>query len=61
MYRYEYVTLDSETIMGGRFSEHRPVIDEYAAKGWRFAGWLPAKSTDHGKITKVDLIFEKEE
>lgn len=60
MYRYEYVTLDSETLLGARFSEHQQVIDAYAAKGWRFVAWVPVRSTDYGKVKKLDLVFEKE-
>lgn len=60
MYRYEYVTLDSETLIGARFPENQQVIDAYAAKGWRFVTWLPVRSTDYGKVIKLDLVFEKE-
>lgn len=60
MYRYEYVTLASETMMGAQYSGYREIIDEYAANGWRFVACVPARSTSHGKVTELDLVFEKE-
>ena len=60
MYEYQYIPLDTG---GGFFSggrEHRKIIDEWAAKGWRYAGFLPTAFTGHGGISSVDLIFERE-
>ena len=63
--KYEYVTLD--TAVNGLFSNktqgHRAIIDEYAAKGYRYVGWFPTKSSNilDGVIEQVDLIFEKDE
>lgn len=63
--KYEYVRI--ETSGGGFFSnkteKHRKTIDEYAAKGYRYVGWFPAKSSNvlEGVIQEVDLIFEKNE
>lgn len=62
MFRYEYVTIHT----GGGFwvdnsaAEHRTVIDEYAAKGWRFAGYVPTMFTSNGGLKEMDLIFEIE-
>jgi len=36
------------------------LIDEYAAKGYRYVGFIPVNMTDYGKIKDVDLIFEIE-
>ena len=60
MYEYKYVTLDGKSgLMHERFEEHRACIDRYAAKGWRYAGWVPVEITS-GAMTRMDLIFERE-
>ena len=60
MYEYQYIPLDT----GGGFfsggSEHRKIIDEWAAKGWRYVGFMPMDFPSHGGISCVDLIFERE-
>ena len=38
--------------------EHRQIIDQYAAKGYRYVGYIPTDITGHGVIRQVDLIFE---
>ena len=40
---------------------HRLLIDEYAAKGWRFVSAIEIESNGHGVPKRYDLIFEKEE
>ena len=60
MYQYKYVPLDTG---GGFFSrawEHRELIDQYAAEGWRYVGFFPTAFTGHGGISIVDLVFERE-
>ena len=51
MYGYKYVPLET----GGGFfsggSEHRKIIDEWAAQGWRYAGFVPMQFTSHGGIS----------
>ncbi len=63
--KYEYVTIKTvgKGFFSNKTSEHRAVIDEYAAKGYRYAGWFPVKSSNmlEGVIEEVDLIFEKDE
>jgi len=60
--KYECVAFNSagEGLINPGFEDHRAVIDEYAAKGYRYVGWFPLRS---GSITedKVDHIFEKDE
>lgn len=58
--RYEYVRIKSDKFVGARFEEHRRIIDEYAAKGYIYVGYVPVKLNDYGKITQIDLIFGKE-
>ena len=60
--RYEYVRF--QTAQKGFFSSktagHRELIDEYAAKGYRYVGWFPTKASNilEGVIEEMDLIFE---
>jgi hypothetical protein len=61
MYKYEYVTIDTEKIFGAKFTQHRDVINEYAKKGYRYVGFIPTKISDPGKFLEIDLIFESEE
>ena len=59
MKKYEYVTVNlaGKGLIKPKFEDYRAVIDEYAAKGYRYAGWIPCK-TDNLLDEKVDLIFE---
>ena len=43
----------------GKSEEHREMILRYAAKGWRYAGWIPA-SQANGEILEIDLVFQRE-
>ena len=61
MKRYEYVKIDINTFFGAGSEEHRKIIDEYAAKGYRYVGFVPTDMNGHGKILAIDLIFEIEE
>ena len=58
--RYEYVEVHINRFLGAGSKEHRRLIDEYAAKGYRYVGVIPVNMTDYGKIKDVDLIFEIE-
>ena len=60
MYRYEYVGVTAEGVAATKFKEHRELIDRRAARGWRYAGWVPAHIAAGGEIVQIDLIFEKE-
>ena len=63
MYRYEYESID----VGGGFwidnssCEHRDIIDQYAAQGWRYVGYIPTRFSGEGGTKEVDLIFERQE
>ena len=63
--KYEYVTLKTigNGLLSNKTRQHREIIDEYAAKGYRYVGWFPTKSSNvlDGVIEEVDLIFEKED
>lgn len=58
MKKYEYVNINIDGFLGSGSEEHRQIIDEYAAKGYRYVGYIPTYITSHGKIVEMDLIFE---
>ena len=62
MYRYEYGPLFTG---GGFFAnnsdcQHREIIDQYAAQGWRYVGYIPTQFTSNGGTKAIELIFERE-
>lgn len=61
MKKYEYVYLDIDRFVGAGSAEHRQIIDSYAAKGYRYVGFIPLDVNNHGKLKVIDLIFETEE
>lgn len=60
MKKYEYVQVHVGKFIGAKSEEHRQIIDAYAAKGYRYAGYIPVNMTDYGKIKDMDLIFERD-
>lgn len=58
MKRYEYVNVHIGKFVGAVSEEHRSIIDKYAAKGYRYVGYIPTRINDYGKITGMDLVFE---
>ena len=67
MYKYEYVTVSAE--MEGflakfnnklSLEDYRKIIDERAAAGWRYVGYMPIRESMEGYLRDLDLIFEKE-
>ena len=46
--------------MDNSSQEHREIIASYAAKGWRFVGFVPSRFTGNGGIKELDLVFERE-
>ena len=62
MKKYEYKRVLTSKFFGAYLDDqHRQIIDEYAAKGYRYVGFIPTYMTSHGKIEAMDLIFEIEE
>lgn len=62
MYEYQYIVMDTG---GGIFfnnceGNHRQIIEEEAAKGWRYVGYVPMEFSGRGGISSIDLIFERE-
>lgn len=58
MKRYEYVEVHMAGLFGGELEEHRNIIDQYAANGYRYVGYIPVYIDMNGKIKDLDLIFE---
>ena len=61
MKQYEYVSVHIGKLFGAASEEHRKIINDYAAKGWRYVGFIPTNMNDYGKLKDIDLIFEKDE
>lgn len=40
--------------------EHREIINQYAAREYRFVTAIPTEMKINGCVRKMDLIFEKE-
>jgi hypothetical protein len=60
MKRYEYLNLSISKFLISKSEKHRKIIDDYAAKGYRFVGYIPTEITGHGQILSIDLVFESE-
>ena len=58
MKKYEYVNVNVSGFLGSGTTEHREIIEEYAAKGYRYVGYIPTDRNNNGKIYEIDLIFE---
>ncbi len=58
MKKYEFVNVKIIRIVGAKSEEHRKIIMEYAAKGYRYVGYIPTDISDYGKIKYMDLVFE---
>ncbi|MEQ3361862.1 DUF4177 domain-containing protein [Raoultibacter massiliensis] len=58
MKKYEYASIAYETLMFAFASEHRAVIDDYAARGYRYVDSIITETDAHGRPRKLDLIFE---
>lgn len=60
MKKYEYVNIKIGKMFSVKSQEHRKIIDEYAAKGYRYVGYIPTDTDGYGKINNIDLIFESD-
>lgn len=60
MKKYEYVQVHINKFVGAKSEEHRQIINDYAARGYRYVGYIPTIISDYGKIKDMDLIFEKD-
>ncbi|MCI8477298.1 MAG: DUF4177 domain-containing protein [Oscillospiraceae bacterium] len=60
MKKYEYVPIHINKMIGAKSEEHREIIDDYAALGYRYVGYIPTVIADNGKLKDIDLVFEKD-
>lgn len=60
MKAYEYVNIHIGKLVGAGSEAHRTIIDEYAARGCRYVGYIPTNINNYGKITDLDLVFERD-
>lgn len=58
MKKYEYVAVHIGKFCGTKSTEHRAIIGQYAARGYRYVGYIPTNISDYGKIRDMDLVFE---
>lgn len=61
MKKYEYVSVHIGNLFGASSEGHRQIIDEYAAKGYRYVGYIPTNISGNGTIINIDLIFETDQ
>ncbi len=62
MKKYEFVPIKvkNNVITSATMTEHRKIIEEYAAKGYAYIGYVPTLQGASGKTIEMDLIFETE-
>lgn len=60
MKKYEFVQSHVNGCDASDLSGHRHLIMMYAAKGYRYAGFIPTKINENGKMENIDLIFERD-
>ncbi len=58
MKKYEYKKLKAGILLGAELKEHRQIIDDYAAKGYRFVACIPTCINNNGVAFEFDLVFE---
>lgn len=66
MKKYEFIRMKYKLLKGGYvtskedgYRNHRTVIAEMAAQGWRFVGNLPIEAAgDYSYPVEYDLVFE---
>lgn len=62
MKKYEYVHIVGKgAFFTVEFERYKEIINQYAEKGYRYAGFIPTRIKGYGIITEMDLIFEKDE
>lgn len=59
-YEFVHIALKNNPATNAFLTEHRDIINEYAANGYSYAGYVPTKQGASGKAVEIDLIFEKE-
>ncbi len=60
MKKYEYVSVQFGAWSGQPKADLQSIINEYAAGGYRYVGFLPTKQSGYGALAQIDLVFEKD-
>lgn len=61
MLEYEFETVPTgRGFFVGKTLGYRETIRNRAERGWRYAGFVPAKQGAYGAVTEIDLVFERE-
>ena len=60
MKKYQYIEVHIGKFLGAKSEEHRMIIDDCAAKGYRYVGYIPTRQRGTGHVEELELIFEKE-
>ena len=60
IYEYVIVKLKNNVVKDAITIEHRNIINDFAAKGYSYVGFVPTRLGPSGKIVEMDLIFETE-
>lgn len=57
----EFATLDMENnpAWNAELEGWRPIINEWAEKGYAYSDFVPVKSGPTGKLLVIDLVFQK--
>lgn len=58
MKTYDFERVKTWGFFGAEVKDHRTIINEYAAKGYRYVGFIPTSMTSGGNLVEIDLIFE---
>ena len=54
------VTVTYSGVYQHKLQEHRKIIDQYAAEGWRYVDHIPVHQYAHGQYGAIDLVFERD-
>lgn len=68
MYKYNYVKVTCDLVSWGLgvgnvygiVDDYHNIINNAAANGWRYVGYLPTLQRGTGHVEEMTLIFEKE-
>lgn len=59
-YEYKTVSYQSKDLLFVATSAHRQVIDDYAARGYRYVDSIIVEVDNNARPRRVDLVFEKD-
>ena len=56
----EVIRVESNGFFASKFNNPQ-VIKDMAEKGYSYVGYIPARIQSYGRVSAIDLVFEKEE